>query len=116
MKKITIFLFILVLSSCAGTGKISDINRPLSDGVYEAAARGYHGLIHIQVVIEDGLISQIDLLASKEDRYVGEAAIEELIEQVLIFGSADIDVITGATETSNGFLAALADVIRQAGQ
>ena len=114
MKKIIIFLFILVFSSCAGTGKISDINRPLCDGVYEAAASGYRGLIHIQVTIEDGLITEIDLLASQEDRYVGEAAIEELIEQILISGSADIDVITGATETSNGFFAALADIIKQA--
>jgi fumarate reductase flavoprotein subunit len=88
----------------------------LLDGVYEGSARGHRGNIHVQVRMEGGSIAQIDIIDSGEDQFVGGAAIEELLELALIYNTADLDAISGATESSEGFLAALADALGQARQ
>ena len=118
-----VLVLILVLAGCIGSGVYKKQNTALFrntagfvDGIYEGAAQGYRGLIHVQVLIEGGVITEITILDSKEDRYVGDAAIEDLIEQVLYYNNTDIDAICGATESSDGFLAALAEALGTAGK
>jgi len=117
---------ILALSSCAGTGSRSGRTREggaiksgafgqeLVDGVYDGTAQGFRGIIHVRVSIDGGIISGIEILDSREDRFVGGAAIDELQELALIYNTADLDAIAGATESSEGFLAALSDALDRA--
>jgi uncharacterized protein with FMN-binding domain len=86
----------------------------LLDGVYEGSAPGHRGTIHVRVHMEGGSIAQIDIIDSNEDQFVGGAAIEELLELALIYNTADLDAVSGATESSEGFLAALADALNRA--
>jgi uncharacterized protein with FMN-binding domain len=79
--------------------------------VYEGAAMGYRGMIHVRVGFENGTITDITVLESDEDRAVGGAAIEELTDLVLLYNTTEIDAISGATETSRGFLAAIENAI-----
>jgi len=78
---------------------------------YEGAAMGYRGLIRVQVGIDRGTITEITVVESSEDKAVGTAAMEELADLVLMYNTTELDAISGATETSKGFLAAVENAI-----
>ncbi|MCL2209580.1 MAG: FMN-binding protein [Treponema sp.] len=108
------FLLLLIsfLSSCAvfNSGKSA---LPIHDQneVFEGSSQGYKGLIDVQVHMNAGSITEIIVINSEEDRFVGGTAIESLIDTVIEHNSADVDVITGATVTSKGFLEAVNNAI-----
>jgi uncharacterized protein with FMN-binding domain len=79
--------------------------------VYEGAAMGYRGMIHVRVGYEQGTITEITVIESQEDRAIGGAAIEELTDLVLMYNTTEIDAVSGATETSKGFLEAIENAI-----
>jgi uncharacterized protein with FMN-binding domain len=81
------------------------------DGVYEGEALGYRGTIRVRVGCENGAITDITVIESKEDRAVGGAAMEELADMVLMYNTTEVDAVSGATETSRGFLAAIENAI-----
>ena len=115
-------LLALTLPACAGmisrysgSGESGSVlNSGFANGVYEGAAWGYRGIIHVRVCIEEGTISEIEIIDSGEDRFSGAAAIDELYELALIYNTADLDAISGATESSEGFLAALQEALDKA--
>jgi len=82
-----------------------------SGEIYEGTATGYRGPIHVRVRMNGGSITEITIIDSSEDRFVGEAAMEELIDTVIEYNSTDVDVISGATVTSMGFLEAVNNAI-----
>ena len=94
----------LSLAGCAG-------QKTGPEAEYEGAAMGYRGIIRVQVGMEKGAVSEITVIESHEDRAVGGAAIEELADPVLMYNTTEIDAISGATETSKGFLAAVENAI-----
>ena len=100
--------------ACAGMGSHNPQADGLIDGIYEGTARGCRGLIHVRLHIEGGIMSDIEILDSVEDRFVGGAAIADLLEAALTYNTADLDAVSGATESSEGFCAALADALGKA--
>ena len=87
--------------------------RTVSETVCEGAAMGYRGMIHVRVGMEEGNITEITVVESCEDEAIGGAAIEELTDLVLMYNTTDIDAVSGATETSRGFLEAIENAIMQ---
>lgn len=109
MKGIAVFLSILivVMVGCAVMSGVSDPHRSEPAGeVFEGTAQGYRGPITVQVWVDKGAITEI-VVESREDRNVGATAIEELIDIVIENNSTDVDVISGATVSSKGFLEAV---------
>ena len=94
-----------------GTAFISENGASGSGVVYEGAAMGFRGMIHVRVTMEQGIITEIDVIESDEDRAVGGAAIDELMDLALMYNTTEIDAISGATETSFGFLKAVENAI-----
>jgi len=84
-----------------------------AEAVYEGAAVGYRGIIHVRVGIDQGTITEITVVESHEDRNVGEAAIEELTDLVLMYNTTELDAVSGATESSRGFLEAVRRAIME---
>ena len=72
---------------------------------------GYRGIIRVRVGVEGGRISEITVVESSEDGAVGGAAMEELADLVLMYNTTELDAVSGATETSRGFLAAIEHAI-----
>jgi uncharacterized protein with FMN-binding domain len=120
----SIFSFWVVLpvvTGCAVTGSRKSPERTQveqipqkqtsTDKIYEGSASGYRGLIHVRVRMSGGSISEITVVDSEEDRFVGGAAMEELIETVTELNSVDVDAVSGATITSEGFLEAVKNAI-----
>jgi urocanate reductase len=108
MKYFLVLFLIIVICSCA----VFTARRGLDDGeIFEGIGRGFRGPIAVQVRLNDGSITEIEIIDSAEDRLVGEAAIEELIDLVIMYNSTDIDAVSGATESSIGFLEAVKNAI-----
>jgi uncharacterized protein with FMN-binding domain len=105
MKNI-LFALSLTVFSCVSLG-----GRDSPGKVYEGTAQGYRGPIMVQVRVNDGSITEIIIVDSEEDNLVGGAAIEELIDMVIQYNTTDIDAVTGATESSRGFLKAVENAI-----
>jgi uncharacterized protein with FMN-binding domain len=77
----------------------------------EGSAMGYRGEIRVRVGYEDGTITEITVIESSEDRTIGGAAIEELTDLALMYNTTELDAVSGATETSKGFLEAIENAI-----
>jgi uncharacterized protein with FMN-binding domain len=117
-----LFLAAFLFFSCAGLqgrglkseGRSEENGVDGKDGVYkvcEGAAQGYRGTIRVRVSMENGAVTDITVIESREDRAVGGAAMEELADLVLMYNTTEIDAVSGATETSKGFLAAIENAI-----
>ena len=105
----------LILSALAAIGCTSlKAGAEMGDGtVYEGAAMGYRGVIRVRVGVDQGTITEITVIESHEDWNVGEPAIEELTDLVLMYNTTELDAVSGATETSRGFLEAVEDAIME---
>jgi len=106
--KIYVFLAVLAIltAGCVVFG-----SNVATGATFEGFGQGYRGQIRVLVRLDGGNITEIVVADSMEDRFVGGAAIEELISMVIEYNSTDIDVISGATESSRGFLEAVEDAI-----
>ena len=112
MKYFLIFLTFMFVLGCVSLGESGEDAMAMpSQEIYEGEADGYRGPIRVQVVMSAGIISEIIILDDSEDRFVGMAAIEELIDFVIENNSTDVDVVTGATLSSKGFLEAVNNAI-----
>jgi len=116
MKNILFALSLTVLSCVSlggrnnaaySTGSVDSVE--ITDFL-EGTAQGYRGPIQVQVRVSGGSITEI-IVDSEEDNLVGGAAIEELIDMVIQYNTTDIDAVTGATESSRGFLKAVENAI-----
>jgi len=110
MKRLFAFFVVIVICSCAAF----TVKRGLDEGdgeILEGVGQGFRGPIAVQVRLNEGSITEIEIVDSAEDRFVGAAAIEELIDLVIMYNSTDIDAVSGATESSEGFLEAVRNAI-----
>jgi uncharacterized protein with FMN-binding domain len=86
------------------------------DGVYEGSGQGYRGPVLVRLHLRAGEITALEILDHADDMFTGGPAMEELAELVLEYHTANLDGISGATESSAGFLEAVEDALRQARQ
>ena len=108
MKYLFFFLMLCIVPGCVSLGG-SGIGA--ADGVYEGVGSGYRGPIHVQVRMAGGNITEIEIVESMEDRFIGGEAMEELLDIVILYNTTNIDAISGATESSRGFLEAVENAI-----
>ena len=84
-------------------------------GTYTGTGRGNNGDITVSVTFSDTAITDITVTDHKETSGVGTIAIERLPANILEHQSLGVDAIAGATNTSEGILAAVEDCANQAG-
>lgn len=83
------------------------------DGVWEGLGRGYRGNILVRLTVAGGFIRDIEIAEHGEDPAIGGEAMAELLEQILAYGPGETDAVSGATESSRGFLSAVEDALRR---
>jgi fumarate reductase flavoprotein subunit len=110
--KIPVLLFCGAVFSagCAGLPRTAARYTP---GVYEGEGQGFRGPVRVAVTLDSGGIRSIEILEHRDDALVGGAAMEELAECTLSWGTTDLDLVSGATESGAGFLAAVEDALAQ---
>jgi fumarate reductase flavoprotein subunit len=97
--------------NCAGF-KAAPAAPRYKPGYYEGAAPGFRGPVRLLVLVDAAGIVDIEILDHQEDGQTD--ALEELRDLVLDTGATDLDAVSGATESSAAFLAALEDALMQA--
>jgi fumarate reductase flavoprotein subunit len=106
----------IFLPGCVGSaarGERPD-RRNGRDGVWEGSGQGWGGEIRVRLRISSSLIQEIEVVSHSEDPFIGGEAMGELLELVLDYQSAGLDAVSGATESSAGFLAAVEDALNRA--
>ena len=76
-----------------------------------AIVKGYQGDIKIDANFDGNQIESINILESHETKEVGEHAIKQLIDTIIEQQSLDVDVISGATESSKALLNGLQSIL-----
>ena len=76
---------------------------------------GYHGEMTVNVTIEDGKITDVELGDNHETNVVIDRAFPVIRERILEANTADVDSVTAATFSSYAIKTAVADAMQQAG-
>ncbi len=83
-------------------------------GTYTAEAEGKEGLIKVEVTFSDTKITDIQIISQSETEGLGDDALDTIKEKVLEGQTLAVDAVSGATESSDGLLAAIEDAVKQA--
>lgn len=82
----------------------------LADGVYKGSATGFSGPVTVAVTIMDKKIISIDILSSTDDEAFFNRA-KAVIDRIIASQSFDVDVVSGATYSSNGIIGAVKNAL-----
>lgn len=91
-----------------------DMSGTLKDGTYTGTSYGYKSYITVQVVISDGKISAVSIVSEDDDAaYMNRA--RALLSTIVAAGTPNVDVVSGATYSSNGIINAVKQALSKAG-
>ena len=84
---------------------------PYANGVYVGSSRGYGGAVRVQVTMENGSITEVEILdASHETKQFLRRA-KRLLTTVVDAQSWEVDAVSEATYTSRGILGAVQNAL-----
>lgn len=112
MKKLLVLTLIIVLA----TGIIACGSKPLiyKEGIYEGNAEGHIGPIKVQIVTDQYEIKEIKILEQQETPVIAEIVYGKIPPKVIKANSPNVEVVAGATYTSNGLIKAIKDGLNKA--
>ncbi|MBL8965600.1 MAG: flavocytochrome c [Spirochaetaceae bacterium] len=84
-------------------------------GTYVGVGKGHGGELKVAVTVSPRQILKIEVLSNDETAVLGDSAFEELSRRVIAANSAEVEVVSGASSSSEGFLAAVSAALAQAG-
>lgn len=85
----------------------------MKDGIFSATERGFHGPVTTDVSLKDGKVTKIDL-KGLVPYTVGETAAKNMAQKIEAAGSPDVDVLTGASYSSDSVKKAVKKAIKLA--
>ena len=87
----------------------------LKDGKYYGEGMGNNGTVEVEVTIKEGKITDIEFIKFIDDKefFDVETDGQQMISKVIEAQSYDVDGISGATYSSNGFLDAVKDALKK---
>ena len=83
-----------------------------ADGVYTGTGTGFRGTISAQVTVENGRITDVTILSSRDDSDFFQRAQAGVIPAILQAQSVNVSAVSGATYSSRGILEAVADALQ----
>jgi len=107
-------------AGASGSGSAAKTGSGAKSGTFTGAAEStQYGNVQVQAVVSSGKLTNVVILqvpdrGGYEDQIV-QIAVPELKSEALSKQSANIDVISGATYTSQGYAASLQSALDQAG-
>lgn len=87
------------------------ITNTLKDGTFTGNAEGFRGNIEVEVLVKAGKITEINIINSSDDKAFLNKASEGIIQKIINEQNIDIDVVSGATYSSNGIINAVKDAL-----
>ncbi|MCD8146822.1 MAG: FMN-binding protein, partial [Clostridiales bacterium] len=110
------------LSETADTGTTTteltvssyDDSATWADGTYTGSARGFGGIIKVQVTIKDGKITAIQVLSHSGETASYFSKAKTIISRILKAQSPNVDTVSGATYSSTGIREAVKAALKKA--
>ena len=85
-----------------------------SDGVYSGVGDGFRGAIYVDVTIENGIITNVEVTQHQDDRKWYNKAYDTIRSRIIDSQSTDVDLVSGATYTSEGIRDAVFNALEKA--
>lgn len=82
-----------------------------TDGALTGTADGFIGPITVEVTMDGDTITSVTVVDNSETLSIASGALEQIPEAIVAANSPDVDVVAGATYTSNGIMNAVKDAI-----
>lgn len=106
-------------SGATGSDAGSGSSTGLSDGTYTgSSANTRFGPVQVQISVSGGQITDVQVpeypSGNPRDRQINQRALPVLVAETTAAQSSDIDMVSGATYTSQGYLQSLQSAIDQA--
>lgn len=84
---------------------------PYPDGVYTGSARGYGGPVKVQVTMENGTITGVEILNASHETAAFLKRARRLLNTVVTAQTWEVDAVSEATYTSRGILGAVQNAL-----
>lgn len=89
------------------------------DGSYAGSvADAYYGNLQVEAIVQGGKLSGVQILQYPNDRgnsiRINNAALPQLVQEAIQAQSANVNTVSGATESSGAFMQSLASALAQA--
>lgn len=97
--------FCVCVFSCSG--------ERYSDGVYTGVGKGHAGDIKLEVVIINNKISEINILEYSDTPGISDEVFQRIPKAIINQNNTDVDLISGATNTSSGVLEAVKNALEK---
>ncbi|MGM0126330.1 urocanate reductase [Enterococcus sp. AZ194] len=107
---VAIVFLVVLLAGCSAKE-----DSKIKDGTFSGSSNGNGGEIEVQVVLKDGKITEVNTLKSQETKGLGEDTLEQIREAIVENNSVHIEALSGATASSEGYIAAVKDALKKAG-
>ncbi len=91
-----------------------DMSKALNDGEYSAEVEGQEGPMTVKTTVKDGKISAVEIVSNNETQSIAAPAMESVPQAIVSENTCDVDVVAGATLTSNRIMDAVALCLEQA--
>lgn len=97
------------------SGSLAAATPALKDGTYTGTGSGRNGEITVELTVKAGKLATVNVVRHGETAGISDAALARVPAEIVAQQSTAVDAVTGATMTSEGIKAAVADAIRRAG-
>lgn len=121
MKKLLITVtlalaMVLSMAGCAGTteNEGGQDNSSVS-GVFSGTSTGMQGPVTVQLTVEDGKITDVEVTECSETAGLSDVALERIPAQMKEYQTTTVDTVTGATLASNAIMRAATEAAQNAG-
>ena len=101
-------------TAASGSAAASGATGTYIPGTYEGTAEGISSTVKVTMTFSDSAVTDVVVDTSGETASYGAAAADELREQLMAAGSAEIDGVSGSTVTSNAVMKAAKSCYAQA--
>lgn len=104
------------VEASTGAAQRYDMTKTFKDGTYQAVVDGQDGPMTVEVTIAGGVIGKVEVKEHKETATVGGPALETLPKAIVEANSINIDIVSGATLSSERLFQAVGLCLDQASQ
>ena len=110
MKKLTAALLVFLMMVMTGAMALA-----YTEGTYTATAQGNNGPVTVSVTFSADAITDVTVVEHRETAGLSDRPIAEIPAAIVENQSLAVDTVSGATNSSNAILTAVADCVAQAG-
>ena len=105
----------LTFVACGNNDKSSNSDNAFVAGTYEGVAKGFGGEIKATIKLSDSKIEDIVVVGDQETPTIGGVAVETMPKDMLEKQIVNVDIVSGATVSSNAIIEAVTAAFASAG-